>query len=62
MNRHEDNENEVERASKKIFRDFEFIGIKDEYFDETEFIHSSNRKDANKVNNEVKDDKGSSSN
>ena len=27
-------ENEVERTSRKVFKDVEFLGIKDEYFDE----------------------------
>lgn len=38
MNRHEDNENEVERASKKIFKDETFMGIQDEYFDNPDMV------------------------
>lgn len=34
MGQWQDNENEVERAGLKAFRDFEFMGIKDEYFDD----------------------------
>lgn len=34
MSQWQDNENEVERAGLKVFRDFEFAGIKDEYFED----------------------------
>jgi hypothetical protein len=36
MNR-KNNENEVERAGRRVFRDFEFMGIKDEYFDANKY-------------------------
>lgn len=36
--KHEDNENEVERASKKIFKDEPFMGIQDEYFDKPKMV------------------------
>jgi hypothetical protein len=43
-------ENEAQRHDAKAFRDFEFMGIKDEYFDdtytrETEFKHGTETKD-----------------
>jgi hypothetical protein len=54
MGQHEDNENEVERASKKIFKDEPLLGIQDEYFDEPNFKNGTQPdKKVDKLLNEV---------